>query len=494
MTTEWNGWFGKGKVGYDQLTALKELINNLIQEKKLVNAQVVIDTEISILWITDDMCGVEPDLLPGVFMSGKSYPNGTLLSEHGNGMTIAVNWWGDRKSYSLMHAKTSIDGDDFHMVKLDRSQQIASLKPYPNCDPIQKYSVDKEEWVDVDTVGFQLKIKLHSPPVITTWFDNLVKGLEGAYWKYIGKNLNLDIIRLKKGKLHKHFKCKPINFIKTKNPTYGTIDKKRKLGKNKWDYDDIYICKKTGIIVQLKIGNVPHPDLVEKHYGKDIYNDYIESPYCYNGDMIGIHYAKAWVPISNSEFKASGRAESLVGFINIIKGIDTVQTKNDIVRPPDGKIEIFEEELEKEIFKKHGFRVRAKKTYHKISESKMEKDVLNLLKTNDRVRKIMGFDDLNHFDKKNTIVNGGVPDINCFEDKNELEYKAIIELKKEGGDRFWKAIVQGFAYCEGTKSSRLIIIGQDDDLKKEMWDKIKPIGRVMKIEVHYFQYQFLMSI
>ena len=107
------------------------------------------------------------------------------------------------------------------------------------------------------------------------------------------------------------------------------------------------------------------------------------------------------MPISNSEFKASGRAESLVGFINIIKGIDTVQTKNDIVRPPDGKIEIFEEELEKEIFKKHGFRVRAKKTYHKISESKMEKDVLNLLKTNDRVRKIMGFDDLNHFDKKN---------------------------------------------------------------------------------------------
>ena len=64
MTTEWNGWFGKGKVGYDQLTALKELINNLIQEKKLVNAQVVIDTEKSILWITDDMCGVEPDLLP----------------------------------------------------------------------------------------------------------------------------------------------------------------------------------------------------------------------------------------------------------------------------------------------------------------------------------------------------------------------------------------------------------------------------------------------
>ena len=496
IPTTWKGWFGKGKVDYDQLTATKELINNLIQTKKLVNAQIVIDTVTDMMWVTDDMSGIDADLLPGIYIGGQSYANGTLLSEHGDGLTITTNYWG-----TLQYTKTSVDGCDFDMVKLDRSKEYASLKQIYNQPPIQRYSVDKKGWIDTDVPGFQTKIKLHekNSPSIVTWFDNLVRGLEGAYWKYLGENLNLEIVWLKKGKFHKHFDCKPTNILLTKNPKHGTIDNDGKLGYDDWDYEDIYKCKKTGIIAELKIGNAPSPDLVNSYYGEDVYNDYIQSPYCYNGSMIGIHYSKAWVPIADSQFKASSRGESLVGFINIVDGIDTVQTKNGIVRPTDGTVEIFEEELEKEVFVKHGFRVRAQKNYHKISESEMEKDILNLLQTDTTIRSVMGFTDKNTFDKKNTVVNGGVPDINCYQDKNEVIHEAIIEVKKEGGDRLWKAIVQGIAYCEGTKSKRLIIVAQDKDLKKEMWDKIRPLARMTKaylgdFSVDYFQYQYLNNL
>ena len=351
IPTTWKGWFGKGRVGYSQLTALKELINNVIQSKKLVKAQVVIDTEVGMMWVTDDMCGIDTDLLPDVFK-----PN-------------------------------------------------ASLMPTYNVDPIPRYSVDEQKWVDTDSPGFQLKIKLGSPPSITTWFDNLVEGLEASYWKYIGEYLDLEIIWLKKGKFHKHFKVKPVDILLTKTAgknlkKYGTIDKNMKLGKNKWDYDDIYQCKKTGIIAQLKIGNVPEPEHVLAHYGQSVYNEYMNSPYRYNGPNIGIHYSKAWVPIADSQFKASSRGESLVGFINIVSGIDTVQTKDNIVRPSDGTVETFEEELEREVFKKHGFRVRALKGNIKISEKQMESDILELLQNSSIVRNVMGFEDSNHFDKK----------------------------------------------------------------------------------------------
>ena len=96
--------------------------------------------------------------------------------------------------------------------------------------------------------------------------------------------------------------------------------------------------------------------------------------------------------------------------------------------------------------------------------------------------------------KKNYYVNGGVPDISCFKDDSEKEYKAIIEMKKEGGDRLWKAIVQGLAYCDGTRSKRLIIISQATELKSEMVSKIKPIARAMGVEVDYFQYNYLISL
>ena len=124
----------------------------------------------------------------------------------------------------------------------------------------------------------------------------------------------------------------------------------------------------------------------------------------------------------------------------------------------------------------------------------MESDILKLLRNSAIVRNVMGFKDSNHFDKKNIYVNGGVPDISCYKDSSEKEYAAIIEMKKEGGDRLWKAIVQGFAYCDGTKSKRLIIIGQDNELKLEMISKIKPISRAMDITVDYYQYNYLISL
>ena len=46
ITSLWKGWFGKGKVRYSQLTALKDIINNVIQEGIVVDGQVVIDMDI----------------------------------------------------------------------------------------------------------------------------------------------------------------------------------------------------------------------------------------------------------------------------------------------------------------------------------------------------------------------------------------------------------------------------------------------------------------
>ena len=75
-----------------------------------------------------------------------------------------------------------------------------------------------------------------------------------------------------------------------------------------------------------------------------------------------------------------------------------------------------------------------------------------------------------------------------------------IELvKKEGGDRLWKAIVQGFAYCQGTKSKRMVIVAQDEELKSDMINKIRGLAIMAKhylgeFSWDYYQYQYLQEI
>jgi len=498
MPVMWKGWKNKGLVNYTNLTALKELINNVIQNKKLVNLQVVIDTVIDTMWVTDDMCGIAADKLSGIYIGGQSYPNGTLLSEHGDGLAITTNFWGD-----LKYTRTSEDGIEFDEVRLDHNQPFVALKWLTNVPPITKYSVDKKKWVDTDVPGFQTKIKLTSPPKNVTFFKNLVRGLEGAYWYYLGNNLNIEIVWLKGDKFHEHYNCKPTRMLLTKNPNNGTIDVDKKLGLDEWDYDKIYQCPKTGIIANLKIGNVPHPDAVLAHYGQDVYDEYIQSSYCHRGNMIGVHYSKAWVPIADSKFKATSHSESLIGFINIISGIDTVQTKDAIKRPPSGIVEEFEEKLKEKVFKKHEFYVRAQTAYHKISEKEMENHLLNLLQTNVTVRNIMGFNGKNVFDNSHTSVNGGVPDIIAYENETKVDADAVFEIKKEGNDRLWKGLAQGFSYCEGLKSKRLILVAQDTELSTQMRSKIISHERVMRLafpeemgdfSVEYYQYQYLVDM
>jgi len=355
----------------------------------------------------------------------------------------------------------------------------------------------------LDVPGFQTKIRLHNPPKYSTWFDNLVTGLNSAYWEYLGKHLNIEIVWLKGDKFHEHYNCKPTRMLLTKNPNNGTIDVDKKLGLDEWDYDKIYQCPKTGIIANLKIGNVPHPDAVLAHYGQDVYDEYIQSSYCHRGNMIGVHYSKAWVPIADSKFKATSHSESLIGFINIISGIDTVQTKDAIKRPPSGIVEEFEEKLKEKVFKKHEFYVRAQTAYHKISEKEMENHLLNLLQTNVTVRNIMGFNGKNVFDNSHTSVNGGVPDIIAYENETKVDADAVFEIKKEGNDRLWKGLAQGFSYCEGLKSKRLILVAQDTELSTQMRSKIISHERVMRLafpeemgdfSVEYYQYQYLVDM
>ncbi len=83
--------------------------------------------------------------------------------------------------------------------------------------------------------------------------------------------------------------------------------------------------------------------------------------------------------------------------------------------------------------------------------------------------------------------------------RTRLLSRRTKKIKKEGGDRLWKAIVQGCAYCEGTESPRLIIVAQDKELSQQMWSKIRPLERWARLKikdfsVDYFQYQYLVMM
>jgi hypothetical protein len=489
LKTTWKGFRGKGKTGYDKVTASKELINNVIRNlnRPLVNLQLVVDSERGKIWFIDDMSGVSLSNFPLIMNDGQSIDTGSTMKEHGAGMKFAINYFGE-----IVSITASTDGFDFHKLVPDKSTEYATFEVKQKCDNFQRFSLDKGKWVDSDTKGFCIEIDLDPEyiPQKKTWFNGLVSGLSSAYWMYLGKNLNVDIIWLKGNKPHMNWTLEPAEVILSNNPKHGTIDTDKKLGKDEWELDELFKCPDTGHIVELKIGRVPELDLVKNHYSTERYERYQQSPYRYNGEGVGIHYSKQWIPVSGGQFKASSRDENLFGFINIVEGIHTYQTKNGIVRPNDDSMDIFEENLERHLRRK-GFRVRAKKGYFRISEKEMEKNILKMLQNNKDLRELLGFNDDNIFDNKELLLKGGVPDIYTYKKDNVVVYEGIFEVKKEGGDRLYKAIVQALVYCISAQSKKAFVIAQDVEMPKEIYEKFEVLANELGIGFEYYQYQYL---
>ena len=87
---------------------------------------------------------------------------------------------------------------------------------------------------------------------------------------------------------------------------------------------------------------------VETYYGEKFpppeeYNPetYNNSPFTYASDTMGLSYCKKWIPISFGNFKASSRSSDLFGLINIIEGIETVKTKDNVKRTDGFKFKSF---------------------------------------------------------------------------------------------------------------------------------------------------------
>jgi hypothetical protein len=173
LKTTWKGFRGKGKTGYDKVTASKELINNVIRNlnRPLVNLQLVVDSERGKIWFIDDMSGVSLSNFPLIMNDGQSIDTGSTMKEHGAGMKFAINYFGE-----IVSITASTDGFDFHKLVPDKSTEYATFEVKQKCDNFQRFSLDKGKWVDSDTKGFCIEIDLDPEyiPQKKTWFNGLV--------------------------------------------------------------------------------------------------------------------------------------------------------------------------------------------------------------------------------------------------------------------------------------------------------------------------------
>jgi len=494
----WKGWFGEGMVNYDKDSALGELINNILinnvignPSKKLYTIQAVFDTSTGKMWVTDNFVGCPPEHLSALHDLGKSYDNGAVLSEHGGGSKSAMCWWG-----KPVYIRSSVDGNDFYDKLPDYQSDWSMWYPPKKSEPIKRYNTSTHNWESQESTGLQIHIDMwdNQIPSRKIWFEKLVSSLGAKYFEYLDKTLKIEIVWLKNDEYHQSWWVKPIKPLLSANPNTGkkTIGVNNQLGANEWDLDEIWQCPTTGIVLKLKVGWAAHPDNVKAHYDAEkdeLYNpdNYENNPYRYAGPQIGLTYSKKGVPISNGGFEATSRAEALVGFIDIIEGISTVKTKNGIVR--NETVSLMEEKLCEHLLKK-GFRTRSRAQYFKMSESDMEKNLIEKLKNSKKLRKYLNIEDCTEFASQH-ITNSGIPDIIGFDSSKNV--RVIFELKKEGGSDLYKAIFQGLTYSiECSKSKKIIIVAQDSDFPSEIKSKLNPWSSE-GYDISYEQYQHLMQ-
>lgn len=495
----WSGWNAEGKVDYDKHTAIGELINNILTLQSTNNQkyrfQLTIDEVSGEIWITDNFTGIHKQNMDAIHDLGKSYETSAILSEHGSGAKSALTWLMNLSYNGILNKiVSSVDGNDFYEKLPDYGSDISKWFPPKKCDPFMVYNTIEKVWEEQQTSGTQFYgiMGTDKLPKSNKWYQFLSTQLGAKYGEYLGKTLEIELIRLRDGVLQSHFTVNPIVPLKSHQPTpeLPCLDKRNKLGADEWELDEVYTCDKTSKRVHVRAGWAPESELVEQYYieSKDEkYNpkNYESNPYAYGGSNVGMTYCKQWVPISNGKFKASSRGEAMIGQIDIISGIDTVKTKNGIVRDED--LDVFEEGLATWL-KKKGFKVRARKTNFRISESKMEKTLTKRLRESKKLRIYLGVDNCEKFTNQ-WESHSGQPDIVGLIKKQPI---FICEIKKEGGDDLWKAALQGMAYSMENNLKELLIVAQDDTLPTDLQTKLD-IFEQNGWDIRYEQYQHLIG-
>ena len=247
-------------------------------------------------------------------------------------------------------------------------------------------------------------------------------------------------------------------------------------------------------MVQYKIGRVPHPKNLEKHFNesKDSLYDpsrYEESPFRYGSKYIGLSYCKKWVPISWGGFKQKRDGQEVFGFINILEGIDTVATKDGIVVTSD--VETFEKDFAEHL-SKLGVYVRGQADNPKISESVMEARLVKKLRDSKNLRSFLNITETQEFDTQYPL-HSGLPDIVPIVNKQVVW--GVMELKISE-EKMWKAVVQGMAYAMecGHKNVLLVSLFEDTDFPSDIRKKLDIFEREQGWTFRYHQYQKLMEL
>ena len=499
VSITWEGWRDYGSVNYNKATAIRELINNALVDKKFnrkVYVQVLIDSKANKLYITDDFFGFDPYTMKNTMDIGQSYITPAILSEHGNGMKTGITWFGE-----LDYIRSTKDGDDIFELMPDRSEDKAAHMVVKSDDVISRYDIKSQEWKPQSSAGAQICIDLFSNqiPKQVNWWKNLKRDLEKSYFAHLGKNgtLDVELVWVENDVLKWSEHCVKHDILlsspkQAQKEGKSFLGSEKRLGPNEWCIDEVFICPDTNITVHVKAGRVPHPKHVETYYGEKFpppeeYNPetYNNSPFTYASDTMGLSYCKKWIPISFGNFKASSRSSDLFGLINIIEGIETVKTKDNVKRTAD--VEIFEKNLEVWL-KERDIRVRAQAGYMSMSETEMEKNLLEKLKRSSKLRKYLGYD-TSDFDNQ-WPLHSGIPDIVNLDVKT---VKSIIELKKEGNNRLYKGLFQGMVYAEESGVKRILIVAQDDVLPSEIQIKVDVLIQ-SGWEIRYEQYQKLMDL
>ena len=497
VSITWDGWRDYGSVNYTKATAVRELINNALVDKKFgrkVYVQVLIDSKKKKMILTDDFFGFNPYTMNSTMDIGQSYITPAILREHGNGMKTGITWFGE-----LDYIRSSKDGDDFVELLPDKSKDKAAHMVVKSDDGISRYDIKSQEWIPQQSVGTQICIDLfdNQIPKQSNWWKNLKRDLEKSYFAHLGKDgtLDVELVWVEDDVLKWSEHCVKHNILLSspiQAETKGYLGLKKKLGPNEWCVDEVYVCPDTNITVHIRAGRVPHPKHVKTYYAETFppledYNPevYNNSPFTYASDTMGLSYCKKWIPISFGNFKATSRSSDLFGLINIIDGIETVKTKDNIKRTVD--VEIFEKNLEAWLKKKE-IRVRAQATYMSMSETKMENNLLEKLRRSSKLRKYLGYS-TDEFDNQ-WPLHSGIPDIVNLDVKT---VKSIIELKKEGNNRLYKGLFQAMVYAEESRVKRILVVAQDDVLPSEIQIKVDILIQ-SGWEIRYEQYQKLMDL
>jgi len=517
----WDKWNVIGQTTYTPATALKELGNNFIVDESFgrkVKGQIVYDYTTGQLIITDDMSGFSRTSMDECMHIGGQADSPATLSEHGLGMKCVICWFGVRDGRkSLEYIKSTKDGKEYLILLPDtESKHAAAFKtikvPSEERDSyIKRYDISAKGWILQDGPGAQVCINTNpkrwpkSEQHVIKRLDEVVHELEQFYFQKLGKVLDLEVILLNDGEFVQYWKCKryePLFSSAIQAKREGYLGKDKKLGPNKYCIDEEFDdTDDTGIKVHLRIGQVPHPKLVEIYFKESQDPDYdpdefAQNPFGWNKPTMGLTYMKEGVPITWGNFKASRNFESIFGTIDILDDtIETVNTKNDLVWSDE--VERFEKKLEA-FLKERGIKERVLVEYFTLSERGMEEDLVERLRKKTvegaLARSRMGFEtEVRSGALKRQYVCGesGTADVVHYDEDKNVD--CIMEIKKEGGIRTPDALFQSLTYGQDIGCKTIIIVSQDASFEPKIQKKVDIWNKIDGWNIQHRQFQDVMD-